>query len=139
MSRGKGYEYVVEAMPQIVRAHPDAVFVVIGETHPGVIRHEGESYRESLKLRAAELGVSEHVIFHDEFLETKALSDFLTTADICVTPYLNPEQIVSGVLSYALGAGKAIVSTAFRYAEEMLADGRGRLVPFRASDSIAAE
>jgi glycosyltransferase involved in cell wall biosynthesis len=139
ISRGKGYEYVIEAMPKILHAHSDAVFVVIGETHPGVKRHEGESYREMLKSRAAELGVGENVVFHDKFLEKKALTDFLTTADVCVTPYLNREQIVSGVLSYALGAGKAIVSTAFRYAEEMLADGRGRLVPFHDSEAIAAE
>jgi glycosyltransferase involved in cell wall biosynthesis len=139
MSRGKGYEYVIEALPKIVKAHPDAVFVVIGETHPGVKRQEGESYRDSLKTRAAELGVSENVVFHDKFLDIKALTDFLSTADLCVTPYLGREQIVSGVLSYALGAGKAIVSTAYRYAEEMLADGRGRLVPFRDSEAIAAE
>jgi len=139
MSRGKGYEYVIEALPKIVNAHPGAVFVVIGETHPSVKREEGESYRDSLKVRAEELGVSENIVFHEQFLATNALTDFLSTADICVTPYLNREQIVSGVLSYALGAGKAIVSTAFRYAEEMLADGRGRLVPFRDSEAIAGE
>jgi glycosyltransferase involved in cell wall biosynthesis len=139
MSRGKGYEYVIDALPKIVQAHPDAIFVVIGETHPAVKRHEGESYRESLKTRAKELGMEEHVVFHEKFLDIKALSDFLSTADLCVTPYLNREQIVSGVLSYALGAGKAIVSTSFRYAEEMLADGRGRLVPFRDSEAIATE
>jgi glycosyltransferase involved in cell wall biosynthesis len=139
MSRGKGYEYVIEALPKIVNAHPDAIFVVIGETHPSVKREEGEAYRDSLKLRAEELGVSENVVFHDQFLASKALTDFLSTADICVTPYLNRDQIVSGVLSYALGAGKAIISTPFRYAEEMLADGRGRLVPFRDSEAIADE
>jgi glycosyltransferase involved in cell wall biosynthesis len=139
LSRGKGYEYVIDALPKIVKAHPGAIFVVIGETHPSVKREEGESYRDSLKARAEELGVSENIVFHEQFLATKALTDFLSTADICVTPYLNREQIVSGVLSYALGAGKAIVSTAFRYAEEMLADGRGRLVPFRDSEAIASE
>jgi glycosyltransferase involved in cell wall biosynthesis len=139
MSRGKGYEYVIAALPKIVDAHPDAVFVVIGETHPSVKREEGEAYRDSLKRRAEELGVGENVVFHDQFLATGALTDFLSTADICVTPYLNRDQIVSGVLSYALGAGKAIVSTGFRYAEEMLADGRGRLVPFRDSEAIATQ
>jgi glycosyltransferase involved in cell wall biosynthesis len=139
MSRGKGYEYVIEALPKIVRAHPDATFVVIGETHPGVKRQEGESYRDSLKSRAAELGVGDNVRFDDRFLDTDALTEFLSTADICITPYLNREQIVSGVLSYALGAGKAIVSTPYRYAEEMLADGRGRLVPFRDSEAVAEQ
>ena len=137
MSRGKGYEYVIDALPQIVEAHPDAIFVVIGETHPGVKRHEGESYRESLKIRAEALGVSQSILFHEEFVSTEALTEFPSTADVCVTPYLNREQIVSGVLSYALGAGKATVSTPFRYAEEMLADGRGRLVPFGNSDALA--
>jgi glycosyltransferase involved in cell wall biosynthesis len=139
MSRGKGYEYVIEAMPKIVRAHPEAIFLVIGETHPAVKRQEGESYRKSLQACAKEFGVEEHVVFHDKFLDIKTLSEFLSTADLCVTPYLNREQIVSGVLSYALGAGKATVSTPYRYAEEMLADGRGRLVPFRNSEAIARE
>ena len=140
MSRGKGYEYVIEALPKIVQAHPDAVFVVIGETHPARQAPGGRSPTGTRSRRAPRsLASSEHVVFHDEFLDTKALTDFLSTADVCVTPYLNREQIVSGVLSYALGAGKAIVSTAYRYAEEMLADGRGRLVPFRDSEAIATE
>jgi glycosyltransferase involved in cell wall biosynthesis len=139
ISRGKGYEYVIEALPQIVAAHPAAIFVIIGETHPGVKRHEGEAYREELKARAKDLGVEEHIVFHDKFFDTQTLTDFLSTADIVITPYLNREQIVSGVLSYALGAGKAIVSTPFWYAEEMLANGGGRLVPFRNSEAIGRE
>jgi glycosyltransferase involved in cell wall biosynthesis len=139
ISRGKGYEYVVEALPEIVRAHPEAVFVIVGETHPGVRRHEGEAYVDSLKARAKELGVEDNLIFHEKFVDKQTLTEILSTADICVTPYISREQIVSGVLSYALGAGKAIISTPYWYAEEMLADGRGRLVPFRDAEAIARE
>jgi glycosyltransferase involved in cell wall biosynthesis len=139
ISRGKGYEYVVEALPKIVRTHPEAVFVIVGETHPGVKRFEGEAYIESVKSRAKELGVENHLVFREEFMDTKTLTEILSTADVCVTPYISREQIVSGVLSYALGAGKAIVSTPYWYAEEMLAEGRGRLVPFRDGGAIARE
>ncbi len=139
LSRGKGIEYVIEALPEIVARHPDVVYLVAGQTHPGVRRHEGESYRLSLQQRADELGVGGHLMFRDEFLDTDKLVELLSIADICVTPYLNREQIVSGVLSFALGAGKAIVSTPYWYAEEMLADGRGRLVPFRDGPAIARE
>jgi len=139
ISRGKGYEYVIEALPEIAKVHPEAVFVIVGETHPGVKRHEGESYRDSLKARAKELGVEDHLVFRDEFMDTPTLMEILSAADICVTPYITREQIVSGVLSYALGAGKAIVSTPYWYAEEMLADGRGRIVPFRDAGAIARE
>ncbi|HET7718280.1 MAG TPA: glycosyltransferase [Bauldia sp.] len=139
ISRGKGLESVIEAMPRIVAEHPDAVFVIAGETHPGVLAHEGNSYREELKSLAEKLGVDENVIFRNEFLDIKSLTELLTTADICVTPYLNPNQIVSGALSYALGAGKAIVSTPYSYAEEVLDEGRGRLVPFRDSAAIGEE
>ena len=139
ISRGKGYEYVIEALPEIAKVHPEAVFVIVGETHPGVKRHEGETYRELLAARAKELGVEGHLVFRDEFMDTETLTEILSTADICVTPYINREQIVSGVLSYALGAGKAIVSTPYWYAEEMLADGRGRIVPFRDAGAIARE
>jgi glycosyltransferase involved in cell wall biosynthesis len=139
ISRGKGYEYVIEALPEIVRAHPEAVFVIAGETHPGVKRQEGEAYLDSVKARAKELGIADHVLFREEFMDIETLTELLSTADICVTPYITREQIVSGVLSYALGAGKAIVSTPYWYAEEMLADGRGRLVPFRDAGAIARE
>ncbi len=139
ISRGKGYEYVIDALPEIVKVHPDAVFVIVGETHPEVRRHEGEAYRLSLQQRARDLGVDDHVVFFDQYIDKPTLNEFLSTADICVTPYLNPEQIVSGVLSFALGAGKAIISTPYWYAEELLAEGRGRLVPFRDGAAIARE
>ncbi len=138
ISRGKGLEYVVEAMPRIIADHPDAIFVIVGQTHPGVLAQEGDTYREELKALAETLGVGENVIFRNEFMDTKSLMEIVSTADICVTPYLNPNQIVSGVLSFALGAGKAIVSTPYWYAEEVLDEGRGRLVPFRDSAAIGA-
>ena len=139
LSDGKGLEYVIEALPAIVARHPETVFAILGATHPDVRRRDGEAYRHMLQRRAEELGVSDHVVFYNQFIATETLIEFLSAADVCITPYLGREQIVSGVLSYALGAGKAIVSTPYCYAEEMLADGRGRLVPFRDSAAIAHE
>lgn len=137
LSEGKGTEVVIDALPEIVRRHPDAIFVVVGATHPEVKRREGEAYRHGLERRARDLGVEGSVIFYNQFIDTPTLLDFLSTADVVVTPYHNQEQIVSGVLSYALGAGKAVVSTPYWYAEEMLSDGRGRLVPFRDPAAMA--
>jgi glycosyltransferase involved in cell wall biosynthesis len=131
LSEGKGLEYVIDAMPDIVRAHPDAIFAILGATHPEVKRREGEAYRHMLQRKARDLGVADNVVFYNQFIDTPTLLAFLSAADVVVTPYLGREQIVSGVMSYALGAGKAIVSTPYWYAEEMLADGHGRLVPFR--------
>jgi glycosyltransferase involved in cell wall biosynthesis len=131
LSEGKGLEYVIDALPEIVRVHPDAIFAVLGATHPEVKRREGEAYRHMLQRKARDLGVADNVVFYNQFIDTPTLLAFLSAADVVVTPYLGREQIVSGVLSYALGAGKAIVSTPYWYAEEMLADGHGVLVPFR--------
>jgi len=139
LSEGKGLEYVIDALPEIVRVHPEAIFAVLGATHPDVKRRDGEAYRHMLQRRARELGVDDHVVFYNQFIDTPTLLEFLSTADVCVTPYLGREQIVSGVLSYALGAGKAIVSTPYLYAEEMLANGHGRIVPFRDAAAIATE
>ena len=137
ISPGKGIEYMIDALPGVIGAHPDVAFVVAGATHPHVVRREGEAYRLTLAQRARDLSVDDHVVFYNQFIDSSTLTELLCAADICVTPYLNREQIVSGVLSYALGAGKAVVSTPFRYAEEMLADGRGKLVPFHDAKALA--
>jgi glycosyltransferase involved in cell wall biosynthesis len=137
ISPGKGIEHMIDALPEIIKKHPEAVYIVLGATHPNVLLNEGEAYRLSLQLRAKDKGVENHLIFHNRFVEFKELCEFIGAADIYVTPYLNKDQIVSGTLSYALGAGKATISTPYWYAEEMLADGRGRIVPFRDSNALA--
>ena len=137
LSPGKGIETVIEALPAILERHPDAVYMLLGATHPHVKARDGEQYRESLKRRAAELGVSEQVRFFDQFVELDELVRFIGATDVYVTPYLNPAQITSGTLAYTVGAGKAVVSTPYWYAEELLADGRGRLVPFRDPQALA--
>jgi glycosyltransferase involved in cell wall biosynthesis len=126
---GKGYELAIDALPDVVAAHPTACFVVVGATHPELLRREGEAYREGLVARAAALGMVGHVRFVDRFVGRVELTRWLEAADVFVTPYPNLEQIVSGTLSYAMGAGRAIVSTPYAYAAELLAGGRGILVP----------
>ncbi|GAC1492342.1 MAG: hypothetical protein NVS2B8_02300 [Vulcanimicrobiaceae bacterium] len=138
ISRGKGLEYGIDAMQAIVARHPEALYLILGQTHPNVRRHEGESYRTELLARVAELGLQENVRLVDRYLEFNELIDYLAATDIYLTPYLNPVQIVSGTLAYAVGAGKAIVSTPYLYAEELLAHGRGYLAPFRDADAIAS-
>ncbi len=139
LSPGKGIEYAVEAMAHIVKKHPDVVYLVLGATHPHVRRDCGEEYRNSLERRVAELGLSDNVMFVNRFVSLEELCEYLGAADLYVTPYLNEEQITSGTLAYALGTGKATISTPYWYAQEMLADGRGRLVPFRSADAIAEQ
>jgi glycosyltransferase involved in cell wall biosynthesis len=134
---GKGYESAIAAMPALVAAVPTALYVIVGATHPAMLRREGEAYRESLQAAAASLGVSDHVKFVGRFVDAAELGMWLEAADIFVTPYPNLEQIVSGTLSYAMGAGKAIVSTPYAYATERLADGRGRLVPPGSPSALA--
>ena len=110
---------------------------MLGATHPHVKERHGEAYRHSLEILARKLGVQANIIFHDRFVSLRELTDFLSAADIYITPYLNPEQITSGTLAYAVGAGKAVISTPYRYARELLADDRGVLVPFKDSAAIA--
>ena len=137
LSPNKGLETAIRAMPAIVAARPNALYVVLGATHPHLLAHEGERYRDSLKALAKELGVGEHVRFVDSYTDTPRLLRYLHAADVYLTPYLNVEQITSGTLSYAAALGKPIVSTPYWHAEELLADGRGVLVPFADAPAIA--
>ncbi len=137
LSRDKGIEHVIDALPTILAVHPDTVYIVLGATHPHVIEHEGEAYRLMLEGRAQQLGVAGSMIFHNRFVGQDELTEFLSAADIYITPYLQPEQITSGTLAYAIGAGKAVISTPYVYARELLADGRGTLVPWRDAPAIA--
>jgi glycosyltransferase involved in cell wall biosynthesis len=137
LSPDKGIEHVIDALPAILRRHPDAVYVVLGATHPHVKQRDGETYRLMLESRAQKLGVHSSTIFHDRFVSDDELAEFLAAADIYVTPYLKQEQITSGTLAYALGSGKAVISTPYFYARELLAEGRGVLVPWRDPAAIA--
>lgn len=137
LSPNKGIENVINALPRIVEQHPNVVYMVLGATHPHLLKHEGEAYRNSLKKLAADLGVRDNVRFYNQFVELEDLLEYLGSADIYITPYLNPAQITSGTLSYAFGCGKAVVSTPYWHAEELLADGRGVLVPFGDSEATA--
>ena len=137
LSPDKGIEHVIDALPAILARNPDTVYVVLGATHPHIKERYGESYRESLERRAQELGVESSVIFHNRFVGNGELVKFLAAADIYVTPYLKLEQSTSGTLAYAVGSGKAVISTPYLYARELLADGRGILVPPRDSQTIA--
>ncbi len=136
LSPGKGIEYAIEALPGILRDHPDAVYLVLGATHPHLLAHEGERYRLSLERLAEERGVRDQVIFYNRFVSLEDLTEFIGAADVYLTPYLNPAQITSGTLAYVFGAGKAIVSTPYWYAQELLAEDRGILVPFRDAAAI---
>ncbi len=138
LSPDKGIEHVIDALPEIREHCADVLYIVLGATHPHVKEQHGEGYRLMLEARGQSLGVDAHLRFHDRFVSQAELVQFLAAADIYVTPYLNEEQITSGTLAYAVGAGKAVVSTPYRYAEEILAAGRGRLVPARSSKALAA-
>lgn len=137
INRGKGLEYAIEAMRRVVAHHPEALYLILGETHPVVRRYEGESYRESLQAKVHEFGLQYNVQLVDKYLEFDEVVSYLAATDVYLTPYLNPTQIVSGTLAYAVGCGKAIVSTPYLYAKELLAYGRGFIVPFHDADAMA--
>jgi glycosyltransferase involved in cell wall biosynthesis len=132
----KGIEYVIESLPSVVEKTPNLVFLVIGKTHPNVRKSDGENYRLFLKNLVLKLGLYDNVIFINQYLTFDQIKEYLQASDIYITPYLEPEQIISGTLSYAVGAGKACVSTPYAYAKEILGKGTGILVPFRDSGSI---
>jgi glycosyltransferase involved in cell wall biosynthesis len=139
LSPNKGIEVMIEAMPAILKRRPDAVYVVLGATHPNLVRREGEAYREKLQARARELGIEEHVVFLDQFVDQPTLIEFISTCDVYVTPYLKEAQMTSGTLAYSFGMGKAVVSTPYWHARELLDEGRGVLVPFGQAEALGAE
>ena len=139
LSPNKGIEVMIDAMPSILQSRPDAVYVVLGATHPNLVREQGEAYRESLTARVRELGVEDHVVFLDQFVDQATLLEFISMCDIYVTPYLNEAQMTSGTLAYSFGLGKPVVSTPYWHARELLADGRGVLVPFGNAAAIGNE
>jgi glycosyltransferase involved in cell wall biosynthesis len=130
LSPNKGIEVMIDAMPSILKRRADAVYVVLGATHPNLVRDQGEAYRESLLARVRELGVEDHVLFLDQFVDQATLLEFISMCDVYVTPYLDEAQMTSGTLAYSFGLGKPVVSTPYWHANELLADGRGVLVPF---------
>jgi glycosyltransferase involved in cell wall biosynthesis len=137
LSPNKGIETVIRALPSILAKNPDVVYLIVGATHPHLIASQGEAYRESLQTLASELGVASNVVFHNRFVSMEQLKEFIGGADIYLTPYRNEEQITSGTLAYTFGAGKAIVSTPYWHARELLSEDRGVLVPFADSAAIA--
>jgi glycosyltransferase involved in cell wall biosynthesis len=139
LSANKGIENVIAALPAILAKHPNVVYFIVGATHPHVLRHDGEAYRLSLQWLAQEKGVEGQVIFYNRFVSLDELVEFIGATDIYITPYLNPAQIVSGTLAYTVGAGKAVISTPYWHAEEMLAEERGVLVPFRDPAALAEQ
>ncbi|MFW5750891.1 MAG: glycosyltransferase family 4 protein [Planctomycetota bacterium] len=137
LNPSKGLEYAIRALPAVIRTHPDFVYIILGATHPAMLRLQGEDYRTQLQRLGEELGVGEHLMFHNRYVSLGELVDFIGAADFYITPYLNEDQITSGTLAYSVGAGKAVVSTPYYHAQDLLADGRGVLVPFRDPDAIA--
>ena len=138
ISSGKGIEYVIRALPEVIKKEPRIIYLIIGETHPEVRKNEGEKYRNGLTRLVCKLGLEDHVRFTNRFLTNHELIKYLQATDIYLTPYVSPNQISSGTLTYALGAGKAVVSTPYYYAQEVLANDRGILCKFKDPVSIAA-
>ena len=139
LSPNKGIEYVLNALPEIVAEFPNVVYIVLGATHPNELRGHGEAYRVSLEMLAKKNKVEKNVVFYNDFVELENLKEFIGAADLYITPYLNEAQITSGTLAYTFGAGKAVVSTPYWHAQELLAEDRGVLVPFRDAHAIARE
>ena len=139
LSPNKGIENVLQALPAVIKKHPDVAYIILGATHPHILKLHGDAYRIDLQQLVRKLDIGEHVIFQNRFVELKELCEFLGIADIYVTPYLEEAQITSGTLAYAMGTGKAIISTPYWYATEMLAEGRGRIIPFHNPDAMAEQ
>jgi glycosyltransferase involved in cell wall biosynthesis len=139
LSPNKGIESVLQALPAVIQKHPDVAYIILGATHPHILKSQGDAYRIMLQQLVRKLDIGEHVIFQNRFVELKELCEFLGIADIYVTPYLNEAQITSGTLAYAMGTGKVIISTPYWYATEMLAEDRGRIVPFHNPDAMAEQ
>lgn len=137
LDRRKGIEYAIAAMPSVVKQHPDALYLIVGETHPEVRKRTGEGYRNELRRLVRDLGMTSHVRFVNTYLSDRELIDYLQASDIYLTPYLDRMQITSGTLAFAVGTGRAIVSTPYPHATEALAEGRGLLAEFRSADSIS--
>jgi glycosyltransferase involved in cell wall biosynthesis len=139
LSPNKGIEVMIDAMPLILESRPDAVYVILGATHPNLVRDQGEAYRKSLVTRVNDLGIEDSVVFLDRFVDKPTLLDFISMCDVYATPYLNAAQMTSGTLAYSFGLGKAVVSTPYWHAQELLAEGRGVLVPFGDATAIGRE
>ena len=139
LSPNKGIENVLKALPAVIDSHPDVAYIILGATHPHILKSQGDAYRIMLQQLVRKLDIGEHVIFQNRFVELSELCEFLGIADIYITPYLEEAQITSGTLAYAMGTGKAIISTPYWYAAEMLAEGRGRMVPFSDPDAMAEQ
>jgi glycosyltransferase involved in cell wall biosynthesis len=139
LSPNKGIETVLKAIPEVIREVPNFVYLILGATHPSLVRSEGETYRISLERMAKELGIQKYVSFYNRFVELRELTDFIGAADLYITPYLSAAQAVSGTLAYAFGCGQAVISTPYWHAEELLDDDRGVLVPFADSPALARE
>jgi len=137
LSPNKGIETVIRALPAVVKEFPDLVYFVVGATHPVIVKRDGEAYRTLLEREAERLGVRDHIVFRDQFVSSTELGHYLQATDLFVSPYLNEAQVTSGALSYAMGAGAAVLSTPYWHAQELLADGRGRLFPFRDDAALA--
>ena len=139
LSPSKGIETMLQALPEVINKHPDVTCIILGATHPHILKNHGEEYRINLQQLVSKLDISDHVIFQNRFVELKELCEYLGTADIYITPYLEEAQITSGTLAYAMGTGKAVISTPYWYATEMLAEGRGRIVPFNNTGAMSEQ